>query len=110
MSPEAEAEIREIIVSYINRVGWYKATDESLYVLGKLGSTSPYDIDARAGRLLPVARFRVMVLEYLFADDEIFEKEMKKAAKEYLYASKRSAYRSTSHAPGGVRIKRTKGV
>ncbi len=95
VTTKTEKQIREIIVEYVERVGYKKATDESLYILGKLGHTSPTFINLRAGRLLPVVRFRAMVLEYLYGDDDTMEKELIHAAKKYLRDSKRIAYKGS---------------
>lgn len=89
MTTELEQEIREIIVEYVERVGYKKATDESLYILAKLGHTPPTFINLRAGAVLPVARFRVMVLEYLYGDDDLLGRNLIHAAKRYLRDSKR---------------------
>jgi len=83
--------IREIIVQYVETVGVVKATDESLYILSKIGHTPVEFIKLRAGALLTVIQIRVKVLEYLYGDDETMEQEMLYAAKKYLHASKRNA-------------------
>lgn len=82
-------ELDNIIIRYVDRVGVRKATDESLYILSKLGYTKPEFIEARAGRLIAVARFRLLVLEYLYGDGEDEEKRLLNAAKDYLNVSKR---------------------
>lgn len=90
LSQATTDEIRKIIVEYVERVGYKKATDESLYILAKLGHTQPTYINLRAGALLPVVRFRTMVLEYLYGDDEELEEQLIHAAKKYLRDSKRN--------------------
>lgn len=89
-----------MIIEYVQLVGYKKATDESLYILGKLAHTQPQFINMRAGALLPVVRFRTMVLEYLYGDDDKMEKELIAAAKRYLNDSKRTAYRGNSPGMG----------
>lgn len=95
MTEETEKKVRELIIEYVEEVGYQKATDECLYVLAKLGNTSRTFIDLRAGKLLPVARFRVMVLEYLYGNDDTMEREIINAAKQYIHDSKRIANQNT---------------
>ena len=57
---------------------------------GGVGTTPPIHIEFRAGHWLPTARFRLMVLEYLYGEEETMEKELLIAAKKYLNVSKRS--------------------
>lgn len=92
-----EDEVKKMVVEYVEKVGWKKALHESLYVFEKLGTTPHFHIEIRAGHWLPTARFRLMVLEYLFGDEDTMEKELLIAAKKYLNVSKRSTDTSIGH-------------